>query len=1247
MMGFSDVGKSVMEQTSRSNSMPVDDVIDHQQQQQLRLIEGTCTESCIPFLNGVCLHAVDRTVIKPFDSMHGPTRSSLPTNMSTASSISCIITPPANTFLYGSTLVTELPLNSTTNRFLSLIGALNKEARIAIVTDWNKVRHQKHVEDQKLLKDGISCVTRSSIFLSNYNIRILPIVFISVYPPASDDISSKGRMRQQKLLSLFISKGSSSLLLSPIVKQDSSLKDATIQECIVEETVMTTVFSEGETDTRYDSNEDSEEEYEYSDSESQSLEGSLTKSVTTEGVDENEYSAIADRHTMRVKFKKGTIKSRSISDLAPAKTPGVSLIKAVSEYRRITSRNILRWTYQLFGTIHACHCKFITFNGNVNINDVWLVSDLCVVGAFRESANVASPIKYTGYSDMSKRVEEELLDIEYIRKLSACERDAYIDPQRWVSIIKNENKNHSSNNSISNDDSIHDSNDSADGNSSSSSSQSLPLMYDLLRQYSPLLNKKNAPADMSCKATSKDCGVCVMQESKDLQQAAIVRVQFKDFCRKLQFDLRALALIIVHMCLKLRLWKELQDSILHSVDSFSLTDLLQVHALPMLKDLPEVKQLLGVCLQPLEEPIVVDAVVGTRHKPGTPLSFRSGIIGECSELYTAMKGKIVTVERDRQLIRKTSTWTAKDEKARLASIQARKDELAVKAMDAIPKALCRIAEEEERRRFHMMSVEQQQKVLKKRAAREQAEKNKKARIHYLHMAAWYRWEKDEQTLWLQHALSSCMLDAYELRSAPKGKFNVNDAYDQQLHNRKLDVYQTKRVKEVLDAIDPPYLEQILTKYYQPVVHTRKRATIQDYHSDYEACIKHIAAEAAKGIADKVDNKVLGAALDASQMEIKTKVTNSTILSMLPSDQLQVKIVSMEADYLLVKSKAGAAIRGTFKEMEKKFEIPESKDFYRKMVYMCAIAILEKFKQQANMREIGEAVAASLLAAIYRQSKVIKMIRAIWVRAKSELHRIQEIEKEAKRQRILNGTYLPEDLADMDMGVSSNDGMKHQLITLDQPNVESIKCVDSTIKIVVGINLLQSNYGPLDGQSQFTCVLAVIVKEPLQLLDAVDANRSGEACNGFINTANVKPATAGEDTIESGLNDDDRVGEIVILLYDSRQIGYYQKELCHWHQEVMSKGSLVHSRPPPVTENVDASVADRPQSTPLPMDGLLDERIPPAPRAVDATVKSIGRKVLLEDFELPGKWTREKAEKRRQKQELGLTTYTGNEYSTLC
>lgn len=133
----------------------------------------------------------------------------------------------------------------------------------------------------------------------------------------------------------------------------------------------------------------------------------------------------------------------------------MKLTQVVIESRNVSSRNILKWTTQIYSTLIALARNYITFNGEITINDIILIPDKCVLQSLRESQlKVTGPHDIIEKNDLNtpkkklnkiekqrilkekrkvkayiKAEEEEIIKI----KDSRYDRDAWIDPDFCLS----------------------------------------------------------------------------------------------------------------------------------------------------------------------------------------------------------------------------------------------------------------------------------------------------------------------------------------------------------------------------------------------------------------------------------------------------------------------------------------------------------------------------------------------------------------------------------------------------------------------------------------------------------------------------------------------------------------------------------------------------------------------------------------------------------------------------------------------
>ena len=138
-----------------------------------------------------------------------------------------------------------------------------------------------------------------------------------------------------------------------------------------------------------------------------------------------------------------------------SKAKHMKMTQVVLESRNISSRNMFKWATQVYATLVALARNYITFNGELTINDILLISDKSVLQSLRESQ-----LKVTGPKDVIEKTdpnapkkkmnkaekqrilkekrkvkafikaeEEEIINL----KTSRFNRDAWIDPHFCLS----------------------------------------------------------------------------------------------------------------------------------------------------------------------------------------------------------------------------------------------------------------------------------------------------------------------------------------------------------------------------------------------------------------------------------------------------------------------------------------------------------------------------------------------------------------------------------------------------------------------------------------------------------------------------------------------------------------------------------------------------------------------------------------------------------------------------------------------
>ena len=101
----------------------------------------------------------------------------------------------------------------------------------------------------------------------------------------------------------------------------------------------------------------------------------------------------------------------------------MKLTQVVLESRNVSSRNMLKWTTQIYSTLIALARNYITFNGEVTINDIILIPDKCVLQSLRESQ-----LKVTGPHDVLDKIDPNAPK----KKLNKAEKQRILKEKRKV-----------------------------------------------------------------------------------------------------------------------------------------------------------------------------------------------------------------------------------------------------------------------------------------------------------------------------------------------------------------------------------------------------------------------------------------------------------------------------------------------------------------------------------------------------------------------------------------------------------------------------------------------------------------------------------------------------------------------------------------------------------------------------------------------------------------------------------------------
>lgn len=347
---------------------------------------------------------------------------------------------------------------------------------------------------------------------------------------------------------------------------------------------------------------------------------------------ESEKASLPEVSTLRLDISES--RESALSDTPSnytVKIPGASLIQNLQEERRITMRNILRWTIQLFSTVHSLHMKFTTLNGDVCIEDVMLLSDPMMVSSMKEChskylRDTGKAIRLQGAVRQSA-IDDETKEVLIVRRFSK-ERDAWIDPSRWLK------------------------------------GKITPF-----RGYSnPLITKFNLNKSSIILADRKNVGIFSIPPKLEAEKKQLL-FDLNLFHHAVRKDLRAIGFIIVQMLLKEHIlpWDSLKTKL--RSDSCGYEDIINLLPMQLLyKECPELVGILQLCYS--NDAMYAPCEVPAKAKLAN-IQLKVEILCVCDNLLLTLKE--VQAKKEKSLHwKKRSKWTRKDERERIKKIQDRK-----------------------------------------------------------------------------------------------------------------------------------------------------------------------------------------------------------------------------------------------------------------------------------------------------------------------------------------------------------------------------------------------------------------------------------------------------------------------------------------------------------------------------------------------------------------------------------------------
>ena len=533
------------------------------------------------------------------------------------------------------------------------------------------------------------------------------------------------------------------------------------------------------------------------------------------------------------------------SESSNPEIPAGTLVEAISSERRITTRNIMKWSFQLLSTIMHLHKNYMTI-GEIDLGDVYLESDL--------------------------RLQETLADLKHRIEdgkefLPSGDEDDYRNA--WISL----HKKLRCIDLTSEDDRKKKSEEKEKEKEPKKMTRPCHCYGELLRRFDK----------------AKTGSVIVEKREKRFVDVAMY---YSDWANGVQRDFRCLGMILLqlvaHRVLPAREKAALFDRLariavakrmdlyysratdggidddLSSVNSNSslgslssasslrtgtktaasskvslsvsydddvdakadddenesgewrfkkrsAEEVAMVELYPSLSKLPVyLKDFIIYCFQPRQPVLQTEMERSTSFKV---LHFSYEFYNLAINIHETLRTKLLG-EYDDVTLEKKQHWTDEDERIRQLEIFERSEELALKAKEGVKRAAQRVEEEKYKLWYSLQTDEWKVEMARRERAIELSAKNRRERRKLVRWALVHFWPTRDFRLWIQEAMSSYMLSVCEMKiaadiQAQNGKASMPEVYIQHHLRDVFDVLFCERMsKKIIERYDP-LMEEVL------------------------------------------------------------------------------------------------------------------------------------------------------------------------------------------------------------------------------------------------------------------------------------------------------------------------------------------------------------------------------------------------------------------------------------------------------
>ena len=423
------------------------------------------------------------------------------------------------------------------------------------------------------------------------------------------------------------------------------------------------------------------------------------------------------------------------------------LMRFVEESRRISAGNMLKWSLQVFQTVHRAHLSFVSFGGEITIDDVLLTPDVLQYASIFDAVRKKEDDEKAGGgtvnhaflvgpvggavippSSSSRRPSaaaaagnslEPSLEPSPRRKSSVVGMLAGgTAPQKRSSLLFAAPAVREEVVRLMDVVMVAFTDDNNSGNQRNNKKQPwrgknaflAPWKWISIAERDKVLLKGRTSFQLQrfthlvknqYRASAKSFVCACYCQLPKADEVVVIRKELHRFNAMARRDLRALALVVLQVLLRQRLDRGDSLYAIATDDNGTFEDFTSVQPLRLGHLLP-LQRLLEVCMRPKEEGFEILTPPPPPPGKAAPLCIQRFKVFEDISIVLGDLRKHVSVLEADKAFKKKSGWTRRDEEARQEEVSARREHLRDQASGAVRRAVERIEEEDERRRFFLL-----------------------------------------------------------------------------------------------------------------------------------------------------------------------------------------------------------------------------------------------------------------------------------------------------------------------------------------------------------------------------------------------------------------------------------------------------------------------------------------------------------------------------------------------------------------